>query len=401
MIEIDEWITTKTGSHVLVGENGEIKAGMGGKFNGQTLKDISRASAKSFGDYKKQFGGDHYAAAKEFYRKELMGKPAKAMMGELGEKEVHFTGANLHKIQQNMNHDLVKAEAIEHLRSAVEDGKYLGSTNSYKDDDKFISYHHFQKEIPMKDENGNLRKLVVDVGRRKDGEFEYMAHSFIHSGEKRYGDKIGRLKDAGLPAEDQTIKKVVNPSLSGVFITTSENPPLGIILHSGHRLPTSKENISPSCPAVNPDCLTFDAASQRSKDTNGYLRVASSHITKEGVCPYYGREIPGYVGLHLDPDKIYYGYRPGDELAKAAATFNGLPLLFDHHVESAANPQKDFRVGSLGTDATWAAPYLDNSLIFTDQTAIDAVEREEYRELSAALKIIVEVVRQGYFSGSI
>ena len=132
--------------------------------------------------------------------------------------------------------------------------------------------------------------------------------------------------------------------------------------------------------------LTFDAASQRTKDANGYLRVASSHITKECICPYYGREIPGYVDLHLDPDRIYYGYRPGDELVKAAATFNGLPLLFEHHAESAANPQKDFRVGSLGTDAVYAAPYLDNSLIFTDQAAIDAVERDEYRELSSAYR---------------
>ena len=131
--------------------------------------------------------------------------------------------------------------------------------------------------------------------------------------------------------------------------------------------------------------ITFDSSpSARSKDENGFLRVAVSHITKETVNPYYGREIPGWEEAKLDPHKIYYGYRSGKELEKAAHTFDGLPLLLGHHIESADDPQTEHRVGSLGTDAKWNPPYLDNSLFVTDERGIKAVENGDAKELSCA-----------------
>lgn len=130
--------------------------------------------------------------------------------------------------------------------------------------------------------------------------------------------------------------------------------------------------------------LAFDSATARHTDENGFLHVATSHISKECVNPYYGREIPGWRDRGLDPDKIYQGYRSGEELAAGAATFNGLPLQMQHHAESADNPQKETRVGSLGTDAVFNAPYLDNSLIVTDAAAVKSIEDGECRELSAA-----------------
>lgn len=134
------------------------------------------------------------------------------------------------------------------------------------------------------------------------------------------------------------------------------------------------------------DRIALDGSARRF-DTNGYLHVAASHISKETVNPYYGSEImDSGEGLKLDPDKLYYGYRPGDELSKGAATFNGLPLLFEHHDDSAASPKKDYRVGSLGTDAVFNAPYLDNSLIVTDAMAIAAIENGDYKELSSAYR---------------
>ena len=135
------------------------------------------------------------------------------------------------------------------------------------------------------------------------------------------------------------------------------------------------------------DTLSLDAApSMRSKDANGFLHVASSNISKETVNPYYGREIPGWEEKGLDPNHIFYGYRAGEELAKAAKTFDGLPLLIDHHIEDAEAPQKEYRVGSLGTDARWEAPYLKNSLIVTDAEAIRAIEDGRMKELSCAYR---------------
>lgn len=131
--------------------------------------------------------------------------------------------------------------------------------------------------------------------------------------------------------------------------------------------------------------LAFDyAPSRRSVDENGFMRVMGNHITKETVNPYYGREIPGWQELGLDPEHIYYGYRAGEELAKAVKTFEGLPLLLGHHVESADDPQKEYRVGSSGTDAVWNSPYIDISLFVTDAEAIRAIEEGKAKEISCA-----------------
>jgi len=133
--------------------------------------------------------------------------------------------------------------------------------------------------------------------------------------------------------------------------------------------------------------IALDASpSVRSKDENGFLHVAVSNLTKEIVNPYYGREIPGWQDRGIDPDRVYYGYRSGAELEKGASTFSGLPLLLDHHLEDAEAPQKDFRVGTVGTDARWEAPYVKAALVVTDADAIRAIEDGSMRELSCAYR---------------
>lgn len=147
------------------------------------------------------------------------------------------------------------------------------------------------------------------------------------------------------------------------------------------------------------DCIAFDAqSSRRHKDSNGYLHVDASNITKEQVAPYYGEEIPHWRELGLEPSKLYYMYRPADELAKAARSFDGMPLLFEHHDTSAARPAKDYVIGSLGTDAEFRAPYLVNSLIITDGEAIEAIERGDYKQLSAAY-MYTPVMQGGMYDG--
>lgn len=131
--------------------------------------------------------------------------------------------------------------------------------------------------------------------------------------------------------------------------------------------------------------LAFDnAPTRRSFDENGFLRVTACHVTKETVNPYYGREIPGWQELKLDPEKIYYGFRSGEEIKRAAKTFEGLPVLLGHHVESAEDPQKEYRVGSTGTDAAWHAPYLDLTIFVTDADAIRDIEEGKAKEISCA-----------------
>lgn len=146
--------------------------------------------------------------------------------------------------------------------------------------------------------------------------------------------------------------------------------------------------------------LIFDTTtSKRHKDENGFLHVGLSPISKEIVNPYYGHEIPNYQELGLVQDEIYYGLRLGKELEKGASTFNGLPLLLDHHPESADNPQKEHRVGSLGTDAKYEAPYLMNTLTISDAEAIKRVEDGSYKEISCAYRFEPDFTA-GRFNGT-
>lgn len=144
--------------------------------------------------------------------------------------------------------------------------------------------------------------------------------------------------------------------------------------------------------------LAFEAPSRRHIDINGYLHVEVSPLTKETVNPYYGREIPGWEDEELDPEKIYYGYRAGDELKKALNTFNGIPVLDEHKLDSAEKPLKEERVGYTGTSAKWEAPYILNALIITDATAIELIESNKQRELSASYRY-KPVFQSGYFNG--
>lgn len=137
--------------------------------------------------------------------------------------------------------------------------------------------------------------------------------------------------------------------------------------------------------------LAFDRASVRTYDQDGRLHVEVTPISKANVCPYLGSEIPDAGTLGLDAQRMYRLLRDPAELARAAPTFNGIPLIdaFDEtgreHVQvSASVPRKELVVGSTGSDAVFDAPYLKNSLVVWDAKAIHGIEDETRREISSA-----------------
>jgi len=140
------------------------------------------------------------------------------------------------------------------------------------------------------------------------------------------------------------------------------------------------------------------AASARDYDVDGRLHVASANISKANICPYVGAEIPDWQRLRLDPGKTYMLLRHPDELKKAAATFNNLPILTRHVAVNAADHRPDLTVGSTGTDAAFVGPYLKNSLVVWAQDAIDAIEDDSQRELSAAYRYEIDMT-PGTFMG--
>lgn len=130
--------------------------------------------------------------------------------------------------------------------------------------------------------------------------------------------------------------------------------------------------------------LAFDRATVRTIDTYGRMHVAISNISKATVNPYRGNEIPDWEALGLDANRIYFLLRDPQELEKAASTFNGIQLLHIHIPVDANQPRKERVVGTTGTDATFQAPYLKNSLVVWDAIAIAGIDSEEQKELSSA-----------------
>ncbi|WP_416821863.1 DUF2213 domain-containing protein, partial [Cronobacter sakazakii] len=137
--------------------------------------------------------------------------------------------------------------------------------------------------------------------------------------------------------------------------------------------------------------LAFDRASMRSFDGNGRLQVKVSNISKANVCPYFGREIPNAEKLGLEPDKIYHLWRHPDELKKAAATFNNIPLLSIHTPDFPGDPPREYRVGVTHSNAYFDGTYLTNGLSVWDDSAIAGIETEEQEELSSSYQYVADM----------
>lgn len=147
------------------------------------------------------------------------------------------------------------------------------------------------------------------------------------------------------------------------------------------------------------DAILLDAQpSMRRKDANGYLHIAITPISKACVNPYLGREIAGSEAQGWDANTIYYGLRDPDELKKAAKTFDGMPLLMNHHKTDAENPAKEYVVGSIGTDGAFEKPYLKNSMTITDAKAIQAIEDGSSQEISCSYRFTPDFTSGDYIA---
>lgn len=145
--------------------------------------------------------------------------------------------------------------------------------------------------------------------------------------------------------------------------------------------------------------LAYDRATVRAYDADGRLHVRVANLSKAAVNPYLGDEIPGAERLGLDPRRTYMLLRDPDELARAAKSFNNVPLLSQHAPTSAEDPRGDLVVGSTGTDAAFVAPFLQNSLVIWDASAIAGVESGDQRELSCGYRYRPDFSSSGTYGG--
>lgn len=136
--------------------------------------------------------------------------------------------------------------------------------------------------------------------------------------------------------------------------------------------------------------------SVRTKTADGHLRVAVSPISKATVNPYYGQEIPDYESLGLDATKIYYLLRCPIELERAAPSFCNLPILIKHQPVASNDHPKALVMGATGSDACFAAPYLQVSMSIWDDSAIAGIESKEQAELSSGYRYRADMTAGEY-----
>lgn len=132
--------------------------------------------------------------------------------------------------------------------------------------------------------------------------------------------------------------------------------------------------------------LAFDKASVRRYDADGMLHVSKTPISKANVCIYYGKEIPDYEKLGLEPEKEYRLLRDPEELRKAVSTFNNKPVLNRHIGVSVINPPKEAIIGSTGEGAEFDGTYLNNSMVIWDVDSIMGIETERQKENSSSYR---------------
>lgn len=382
--EKERWITLPNGVHCRI-ENGKIVDGPQ-SLNGKDIHDLDgtnqvailKDTGPKTSEYKKMLEankGDHYLTAKEFFKKTLQGKAVVASIN--GEKSaVFFTGGTWREIKGGLKSDPIKGELIAHIPDIITTGKCTIEPLYHDRNDSTKEVFTFKKSVETSE---GPKLVIVDVLDRNRSAPNPAAYSVTREGSSKfeYRDK------KKLPA---------NPGESpagGVSKLASDSERLNNTIPKEYEVVNirfSDEIMKDGENNLEYVLFALDASSSRRYDTNGFLHVDLTPITKEQVVHYLGIEIPQWREHGLDPQKEYWGYRPADEIEKAASTFNGLPVMLNHHVVTPDTPAKDYQVGHTGTDALWSAPYLENSLIITDRMGIEGIENGTYRQISAAYR---------------
>lgn len=109
--------------------------------------------------------------------------------------------------------------------------------------------------------------------------------------------------------------------------------------------------------------------SKRTVDWNGFMEVRDNPISKSGVYPYLGSEIPGAK----EPDRVYKVYRPEEELARQETidSFKNKPLLDDHEIIGIHGMPAERKgiQGNIGEQVYFDSPYLRGNIVVHSSAA--------------------------------
>jgi uncharacterized protein len=140
-------------------------------------------------------------------------------------------------------------------------------------------------------------------------------------------------------------------------------------------------------------------ASVRSYDRDGRLHLASATISKAQVSQYMGAEIPEAFALGLVMDRTYRLLRPARELAKAAPTLIGCPVLKQHVAVDVDDHQPDAVVGAVMSDVHFVNPLLLASVVVWAADAIAGIEDGSCASISAGYRYDADMTPGPGFDG--
>lgn len=388
MAEKERWITTSSGKRVKLDKDGKVILGFQG-FIGKHISKLGEVAEirkfatpqKDLSQYIKE-NKDTLTAAEKYLEENIQNTYVRSKIkGE--DVDVLFTKKTIDKFGNNLRTNKNITYFVEELPNILKENPRFEPNKKERKD--FNGFYRFEKEVVKqipKIENDQVvfekvkAKMHLDVGIRADSKKTYEAYSM------GMDKKIGCIQSYAEAIHDSSTRQEYNHDERIYQVGEVVNIEIEILEDK----------------PMNRHDLAMDSASKRSIDQNGFMHVEISNITKESVDPYRGYEIPRSKEFGFDPDKIYMGYRSGEELKKAAHTFNGLPITREHHVDSAENPQREHRVGSIGTDCAYNAPYLQASVTITDGEAIRKIESGERMEFSAGY-FFEPVFEKGEFGG--
>jgi hypothetical protein len=130
-------------------------------------------------------------------------------------------------------------------------------------------------------------------------------------------------------------------------------------------------------------------------DRDGRLRATNARLSRATVNRYRGDEIPQWEKLGLDAQREYKLLRHPRELARAARSFSGLPLLAQHPVDA---HRRDPVVGTIDNNVRYRDGYLVGDVAIWDRDAIEAVVSRKRPALSCGYRYDVDMT-PGVFQG--
>lgn len=144
-----------------------------------------------------------------------------------------------------------------------------------------------------------------------------------------------------------------------------------------------------------------NAVTFRWHDQDGRMHVDKSNLTRVQVAPYRGNEIPGWERRGLLPTKVYYGFRPPEELSnpETIKSVIGIPIQLNHHLDYPDAPAMDTRVGSTGDHAAFDGTFLSNSLHIQNENACQRIRDGSMRQLSLAYRYDPDFDSPGEYKG--